>query len=206
MHCSTQLVGCWFTVTQDPFYKNLSSKSKSYKKWHCFFFLNNNDAMRPQFCTCQGSLAAVICAKLWSDCIIRIKIRAKLIFKRFGLWAHKPFARWVPGSGENHTVWYTIHHGNSSLPASRWWAVKKHIEGSSKKTTATPLLMHWSYCSLALSHQYIDGLEQDCSNSIANALVLLQSCTKPPTYNILVWKHLCFYRIPLDYYFVESKW
>ena len=26
---------------------------------------------------------------------------------------------------------------------------------------------------------YIDGLAQDCSNSIANALELLQSCTKP---------------------------
>ena len=25
----------------------------------------------------------------------------------------------------------------------------------------------------------IDGLEQDCSNSIPNALELLQSCTKP---------------------------
>ena len=27
----------------------------------------------------------------------------------------------------------------------------------------------------------IDGLVQDCSNSIANALELLQSCTKPST-------------------------
>ena len=26
-------------------------------------------------------------------------------------------------------------------------------------------------------YQYIDGLVQDCSNSIANALELLQSCT-----------------------------
>ena len=26
---------------------------------------------------------------------------------------------------------------------------------------------------------YIDGLVQDCRNSIANALELLQSCTKP---------------------------
>ena len=26
---------------------------------------------------------------------------------------------------------------------------------------------------------YIDGLVQDCSNSIANALEFLQSCTKP---------------------------
>ena len=28
----------------------------------------------------------------------------------------------------------------------------------------------------------IDGLVHDCSNSIANALELLQSCTKPPIY------------------------
>ena len=30
---------------------------------------------------------------------------------------------------------------------------------------------------------YIDGLVQDCSISIANALELLQSCTKPSTCN-----------------------
>ena len=29
---------------------------------------------------------------------------------------------------------------------------------------------------------YIDGLVQDCSNSIAGALELLQSCTKPSIY------------------------
>ena len=29
---------------------------------------------------------------------------------------------------------------------------------------------------------YIDGLVQDCSNSIANALELLESCTKPSIY------------------------
>ena len=63
--------------------------------------------------------------------------------------------------------------------------------------------MHWSYHSLALSHRlehslaasigilaaeengwlvavmYFCALEQDCSNSIANALELPQSCTKP---------------------------
>ena len=27
--------------------------------------------------------------------------------------------------------------------------------------------------------EYVDGLVQDCSNSIANALELLQSCAKP---------------------------
>ena len=45
--------------------------------------------------------------------------------------------------------------------------------------------MHWSYCSPALSHWYIDGLVQNCSNSIANALKKLQSCTKPLIFNSL---------------------
>ena len=30
----------------------------------------------------------------------------------------------------------------------------------------------------------IDGLVQDCSNSIANALEFLQFCTKPPRYTV----------------------
>ena len=30
-----------------------------------------------------------------------------------------------------------------------------------------------------MQQPYINGLVQDCSNSIANALELLQSCTKP---------------------------
>ena len=41
----------------------------------------------------------------------------------------------------------------------------------------TLLLMHWSYHSLALSHQCLSL--QDCGNSIANTLELPQSCTKP---------------------------
>ena len=34
-----------------------------------------------------------------------------------------------------------------------------------------------------INETYIDGLVQDCSNSIANALELLQSCTKPSIYS-----------------------
>ena len=40
------------------------------------------------------------------------------------------------------------------------------------------------------SHAYIDGLEQDRSNSIANALELLQSCTKPSIWISAVLTHL----------------
>ena len=37
---------------------------------------------------------------------------------------------------------------------------------------------------------HIDGLVQDCSNSIANALELLQSCTKPSIYASLGLREL----------------
>ena len=40
---------------------------------------------------------------------------------------------------------------------------------------------------LRLGDAYIDGLVQDCSNSIANALELLQSCTKPSIYALVSW-------------------
>ena len=55
-------------------------------------------------------------------------------------------------------------------------------------TPKDPIDNKSAYCSsqgvdVSLSHtaifHYIDGLVQDCSNSIANTLELLQSCTKP---------------------------
>ena len=36
------------------------------------------------------------------------------------------------------------------------------------------------------AHVYIDGLVQDCSNSNALAMELLQSCTKPSMYLLSV--------------------
>ena len=37
----------------------------------------------------------------------------------------------------------------------------------------------WLYVTTSIYELHIDGLEQDCSNSIANVLELLQSSTKP---------------------------
>ena len=37
---------------------------------------------------------------------------------------------------------------------------------------------------------YVDGLEQDCSNSSANTLELLQSCTKPLMWYCVIIDHL----------------
>ena len=44
------------------------------------------------------------------------------------------------------------------------------------KDTLTPYTVDY------FEKKYIDGLVQDCSNSIANAQELLQSCTKPSIY------------------------
>ena len=38
------------------------------------------------------------------------------------------------------------------------------------------------YDSITMHQIYIDGLVQDCSNSSALAMELLQSCTKPSIY------------------------
>ena len=68
------------------------------------------------------------------------------------------------------------------------------------KKDVTPLLTHWNYVFLALTHQYynhwylehfhlncplvnIDGLVQERRNSIANALELRLSCT-----NLSIWQ------------------
>ena len=39
--------------------------------------------------------------------------------------------------------------------------------------------------NLSLQYHQLEGLVQDCSNSIANALELLQSCTEPSIWPIL---------------------
>ena len=56
-----------------------------------------------------------------------------------------------------------------------------------------------SYIYLRL-HIYIDGLIQDCSISIANALEILQSCTKPSTFQaiIITYDHLLHNQWPLS--------
>ena len=48
---------------------------------------------------------------------------------------------------------------------------------------------------LTQNKHHIDGLVQDCNNSIANAMELVQSCTKPSTYLVIdeLWCIYCAY-------------
>ena len=49
----------------------------------CCSYTNNNAPISSQFCTCYDSSAAMACANLWSDCIITLKIRAKIFLQNF---------------------------------------------------------------------------------------------------------------------------
>ena len=61
--------------------------------------------------------------------------------------------------------------------------------------TILPNTLKW-HPYLALVGQ-IDSSVQDCSNSIANALELLQSCIKPLRYGSHLWVQVLIYVLPL---------
>ena len=76
------------------------------------------------------------------------------------------------------TIQYPLKHAQSFAVLcfavvvfiSFWWFIRCIHPYSSR-----PLHWHWSFPE---PMKYIDGSVQDCSNSTANALELLQSCTK----------------------------
>ena len=68
-----------------------------------------------------------------------------------------------------------------TLPGSglHWQGVEgdwKGRQASCKERSFNLLLV------IFFKEMHVDGLVQDCSNSIANTLELLQSCTKPSMY------------------------
>ena len=69
-------------------------------------------------------------------------------------------------NAENVFIWWR-HHGSGQVQSS-----------------------HGRHFVILYSIKYIDGIVQDCSNSIANALELLQSYTKPSIYSVL-WALFC---------------
>ena len=61
-----------------------------------------------------------------------------------------------------------------------------------------PWLVHvMDWCHQATSH-YLEGWAQDCSNFIANALEILQSCTKPSIWSV-VGQYLCHHMMSLGH-------
>ena len=65
-------------------------------KYNFSFYMHNNDQIMSQFCTCHDSSAVVAYANLCHEWAIRIEKRAKQIFTRFLLWAHKTICKMCP--------------------------------------------------------------------------------------------------------------
>ena len=59
-----------------------------------------------------------------------------------------------------------------------WWNLVRSPGSTHVKGCHSNDWSEWQKC-----HNYIDGLAQDCSNSIANALKLLQCCSKPSAWD-----------------------
>ena len=93
-----------------------------------------------------------------------------------------------------HIIWSTLLNLMGWCGMSRWIPFAKKKPGLMFRSTTCPYLLdqwitepldssghRWSMGPRG-SMSHIEGLVQDCSISIANAMEILQSCTKPSIY------------------------
>ena len=73
------------------FTKDLWAHNLNIKKNNFCFKIDLTDPSRLQLFTCHDSSAG----KLWPDWIAILHVWSICIFTGFGLWAHKPFVKWV---------------------------------------------------------------------------------------------------------------
>ena len=70
-----------------------------------------------------------------------------------------------------------------ALTGELWGVFWEYVWENWQRYNGTALYMHFYVAMQAFHRKYIDGLVQSCIISIANALEILQSCTKPATYD-----------------------
>ena len=100
-----------------------------------------------------------------------------------GIWKHIYNYWWIYNFKKTSSTWSSAlclirtHQFHILFP-------KKDINSiTSDENTNNQPNYNW------ISHN-VDGIEEDCSNSIANALELLQSCTKPLIYMQINSEHI----------------
>ena len=113
---------------------------------------------------------------LWLDGISPV-----ILFTAFSgwLWEYQSHDVIITSLLHQNDVTTSFWYNNDVIitPCVRWV-----VKGNIMKYT----VLYWTIFALILQcmigarfEQYVDGLAQDCSNSIALAMELLQSCTKP---------------------------
>ena len=100
------------------------------------------------------------------------------------------FSNWFQWLWLRHLLWNYPHMNVTGL---HWWSVNigsgNGLVPSGNKPLPEPMLSRICHHMLSLARNeltdqsYFDGLVQDCSISIADALQIMQSCTKPLVYN-----------------------
>ena len=76
----------------------------------------------------------------------------------------------------SYVSWYSIRRLSQAMQTRNFNLIKLNISVWSSELELHQCLPNTK------KHLRVDGLEQDCSNSIANAVELLQSCTEPSMY------------------------
>ena len=120
----------------------------------------------------------------------------KVILKK---WASHLGAKWVQSCcivanclqfTQNTCELYAVYYGNNKiyLMFCLCWCHAVCPVMSDFTLVKQVLILSCYDKTEPLTYAYIDGLVQDCSNSISNALELLQSCTKPSICSIWIPK------------------
>ena len=109
------------------------------------------------------------------DFFFDLRLNKRLSKQSWGWWYETPPCSLWRHCNEHISCWnhYIVRWIGNAIVAYCWYP------GSACVTRASATIVF----NVSFLCQYIDGLMQDCSNSIANAMELLQSCTKPLKYS-----------------------
>ena len=123
-----------------------------------------------QFCTYHGSWAVVTCAKLWHDMIINFHATANCNLISFGLWAHKPFVRWI--LEHHHIFWkhmiYGLHQTLADFPLETWNKCQRRSPQIKVKASfLSPTTHSWYTLTVTDSYPFVLCYLYDTDNADA---------------------------------------
>ena len=78
-----------------------------------------------------------------------------------------------------------MHEENYNIMSDIYTTCHRELNNNHSKTVAMNINKNLWVWYIAKTHRNIDGLVQDCRNSITNALKLPESCTKPSIHTFL---------------------
>ena len=140
-------------------------------------------------CKCNISLTIIHYVLYWGICSYCIRIYAQPYPFQHVMSQHGWHMISSGAPTYSHTKRFYVHLDMMKLNAAALYAI--NTLSTDALGRASFHFLHTIYLNIATSYMLlngIDGLVQDCSNYIALAMELLQSCTKPSVY--VIWENI----------------